>query len=207
MSSKSFPEYINFDQIVALFNFYNHDKSKRGVTKWGGHSLKEEGRVRKSRGSQRIAVNTEMFIRMHDEAFTYFDGFCEECVYDQTKLVTIREEFLEVWLNERFYQYSSVVQFDIRVREGYNPESKGKFESSVKYVKNNFSYGDTFDSFDQLKIDFFSWVNTVANNRIHGTTKKRSEEVYSLVEQSKMKPYLPPMMMLKKGRLQSPANN
>lgn len=140
-------------------------------------------------------INTEMFIRMHDEAFRYFDGVCEECVYDQTRLVAIREEFREVWFNERFYQYASAARFDIRVCEGYDPESKGKVESGVKYVKNDFFYGDTFDSFDQLKTDLFSWANTVANNRIHGTTKKRPEEVYSLIEQSKMKPYLQPGMM------------
>ena len=140
-------------------------------------------------------IDTEMFIRMHDEAFRYFDGVCEECVYDQTKLVAIREEFREVWFNERFYQYASAARFDIRVCEGYDPESKGKVESGVKYVKNDFFYGDTFDSFDQLKADILGWVNTVANKRIHGTTKKRPEEVYSLVEQSKMKPYLQPGMI------------
>jgi len=62
-------------------------------------------------------------------------------------------------------------------------------------VKNDFFYGDTFDSFDQLKTDLFNWVDTVANNRIHGTTMKRPGEVYSLVEQSKMKSYLQPGMM------------
>ncbi|RZB30423.1 MAG: hypothetical protein SRB1_02703 [Desulfobacteraceae bacterium Eth-SRB1] len=140
-------------------------------------------------------INTEMFIRMHDEAFRYFDGVCEECVYDQTKLVAIREEFREVWFNERFYQYASAARLDIRVCEGYDPESKGKVESGVKYVKNDFFYGDTFDSFDQLNTDLCSWVDTVANKRIHGTTKKKPEELYSLVEQSKMKPYLQPEMM------------
>lgn len=145
--------------------------------------------------SSKQPINTEIFIRMHDEAFRYFDGVCEECVYDQTKLVAIREEFREVWFNERFYQYALTAQFDIRVCEGYDPESKGKVESGVKYVKNDFFYGDTFDSFDQLKTDLCNWVDTVANKRIHGTTMKKPEEVYSLVEQSKMRSYLQPGMI------------
>jgi transposase len=49
-------------------------------------------------------VTTEIFIRMHDEAFRYFEGVPEECVYDQTKLVVIHEEFREVIHNEAFYQ-------------------------------------------------------------------------------------------------------
>ncbi len=30
---------------------------------------------------------TESFIRLHDEAFRYFGGVTEACVYDQTKMV------------------------------------------------------------------------------------------------------------------------
>lgn len=68
-------------------------------------------------------INTKMFINMHDEAFSYFGGLVEECVYDQTKLVAIKEEYREVWFNEEFYRYAAYCRFDIRVCEGYDPES------------------------------------------------------------------------------------
>ncbi len=35
------------------------------------------------------ALATESFIRLHDEAFRYFGGVTEACVYDQTKMVVI----------------------------------------------------------------------------------------------------------------------
>ena len=44
-------------------------------------------------------INTNDFIMVHDEAFKFFGGVVEECVYDQTKLVSIKEEFREVWFN------------------------------------------------------------------------------------------------------------
>ncbi len=69
-------------------------------------------------------ISTKTFIHMHDEAFSYFGGVVEECVYDQTKLVAIKEEFREVWFNEEFYRYATYSRFDIRVCEGYDPESK-----------------------------------------------------------------------------------
>ena len=47
-------------------------------------------------------VNTESFIRMHDQAFRYFGGCPEECVYDQSKLVVLSERFREIEVNERF---------------------------------------------------------------------------------------------------------
>ena len=78
-------------------------------------------------------INTSLFIQMHNEAFGLFGGLAEECVYDQTKLVVIKEEYRETWLNEEFSRYAACAGFDIRVCEGYDPESKGKVESGVKY--------------------------------------------------------------------------
>ena len=71
-------------------------------------------------------IDTRMFIRMHDEAFSYLEGVVQECVYDQSKLVVIREEFRELWFNEAFYRYATASQFDPRLCEGYDPASKGK---------------------------------------------------------------------------------
>jgi hypothetical protein len=137
-------------------------------------------------------INTKAFIWMHNEALCYFDGCMEECVYDQTKLVAIKEEFREVWFNEDFYRYASVAGFDIRVCEGYDPESKGKVESGVKYVKNNFFYGEEFASFDELKKRLLNWITEIANLRIHGTTQQKPSEVYETRERQVMKPYLRP---------------
>lgn len=137
-------------------------------------------------------VNTNAFIRLHDEAFSFFNGVVDECVYDQTKLVAIKEEFREVWFNEEFYRYATLAGFDIRVCEGYDPESKGKVEAGVKYVKNDFFYADEFSSFGNLKHSLFLWITTVANVRIHGATRKIPEECYESEEKDKMKPYLRP---------------
>src|SRR5690625_6439726 len=41
-------------------------------------------------------VDTLQLIRFHDEAFRYFGGLPEECLYDQTKLVVINERYREL---------------------------------------------------------------------------------------------------------------
>jgi len=75
----------------------------------------------------------------------------QECIYDQTKLVVIHEIFRELELNQRFHQYATTAGFHIRVCEGYDPESKGKVESGVKYVKQNGLYGETFTDWKCLE--------------------------------------------------------
>lgn len=137
-------------------------------------------------------INTEIFLRMHNEAFSYFDGLPEECVYDQTKLVVIREEFMEGVFNERFYHYATAAGFEIRLCHGYDPESKGKVEAGVKYVKNDFFYGERFASMSSMGEALRDWLDAVANVRTHGTTGKIPRIEYDCAEYSKMKAFRAP---------------
>lgn len=137
-------------------------------------------------------INTETFIRMHDETFRFFGGVPEECVYDQTKLVVIHEEFREVRYNEAFYHYATSARYDLRVCEGYDPESKGKVESGVKYVKGDFFYGEEFTSRSELNQRLSAWINDVANCRIHGTTQQVPVTVFERQERHTLKEYLKP---------------
>ncbi|MBU0580185.1 MAG: IS21 family transposase, partial [Candidatus Margulisbacteria bacterium] len=132
--------------------------------------------------------NTESFIKFHDEAFSYFQGIPEEIVYDQTKLVVIKENYREVWFNSRFYQYSTGAGFNPWVCQAYDPESKGRVEAAVKYIKNNFLYGEEFSSWQMLGEFFLKWLEETANVRLHGTTGKRPYDMF-LEEKLYLKPY------------------
>ena len=135
-------------------------------------------------------LDTDIFIQMHEEAFRYFDGIPEECVYDQTKLVVIKEMFREVTFNDRFYHYASQIGMDMRVCKGYDPESKGKVEAGVKYVKGDCLYGDSFTDFAGLQHHGRCWLDEVANVRVHGTTGEVPRVVYDSREQDKMRPFV-----------------
>ncbi len=112
-------------------------------------------------------VDTAALIRMHDAAFRAFGGYPKECVYDQTSLVVIAETFRELTLNQRFHRYATTVGFHIRACEGYDPESKGKVEAGVKYVKQDGLYGETFVDFPALEAHLARWLEETANRRTH----------------------------------------
>ena len=140
----------------------------------------------------REPIDTQRFITMHDEAFRYFGGCPQECVYDQTKLVVLREQYRELDINPRFLQYATSAGFNIRACEGYDPESKGKVESGVKYVKGNCLYGETFENPLALTEHVTHWLNAVANIRIHATTGKPPQHHYDEQERARMQAYLSP---------------
>ncbi len=147
-------------------------------------------------------VDTQTLIHQHDAAFRYFGGRPQECVYDQTKLVVISEVFRELTLNQHFHQYATTAGFHIRVCEGYDPESKGKVEAGVKYIKQNALYGETFKDWNALEAYMADWLNTVANQRIHGTTGQQPLVHYEAGERGKMQSYLAPVCLQNKALAQ-----
>ncbi len=58
----------------------------------------------------------------------------------------------------------------------YMPRHKGKVEAGVKYVKNNALKGRTFASLEEQNRFLSDWERTVADTRIHGTTKAASRQ-------------------------------
>ncbi|GAA3977336.1 IS21 family transposase [Allohahella marinimesophila] len=137
-------------------------------------------------------LDTQTFIQLHDEAFRYFGGVPDECVYDQTKLVVISEQYRELTINERFHEYATAAGYRIHACEGYDPESKGKVEAGVKYVKQDCLYGETFADREDLRSHVLNWLKTVANVRLHGTTGEQPVARFEALERGHLKPYLTP---------------
>ena len=124
------------------------------------------------------SYRTDDFIKAHLEAFRFFGGIAKEFVYDQTKLVVISEKFREVFFNEKFYQFALKNQFTPIVCEGYDPESKGKVERAIGYVKSSFLSCEDFDNLEDIRRQSLQWLSEVANCRIHGTTGRRPDEMF-----------------------------
>ena len=143
------------------------------------------------------ALDTETFIQLHDEAFRYFGGVTEECVYDQTKLVVIDERYRELNLNQRFHQYATTAGYRIHACEGYDPESKGKVEAGVKYVKQDCLYGEHFASETAVREHLQDWLERVANARCHGTTGREPRVHFEAQERAHLRPYLVPDSVLR----------
>jgi transposase len=140
-------------------------------------------------------INTEILIKMHDAAFRYFGGCVEECVYDQTKMVILEEEYRELTLNRRFHEYAMYAGFSIRACEGCDPESKGKVEAGVKYVKQNALYGEIFSNWAELETYQANWLDTIANERCHGTTGEAPKTRYERLEKRHMRAYNAPSIV------------
>ncbi|MHC5309982.1 hypothetical protein ACYSNM_07890 [Myroides sp. LJL116] len=59
-----------------------------------------------------------------------------------------------------------------------DPESKGKIENVVKYVKQNFLYNRMFTTLNDLNKAALLWLERTANANEHGTTKKSPQDEF-----------------------------
>lgn len=132
-------------------------------------------------------ISTEMFIEFHERAFRFFEGIPEEVVYDQTKLAVIQERFGECEFNADFYPYAKYCGFKPYICNKNDPESKGKIEAVVRYAKRGFLPGRSFVDYVDIQRQWDEWVVTVADAKVHETTRRVPNEVWE-EEKKHLKP-------------------
>jgi len=137
--------------------------------------------------------NAREFVAAHDLAFKYYGGRTEEIVYDQDRVMAVAENAGDLILTEVFEVYRKYAGFGIRLCRGYDlgcraeqdaqrptrPESKGKIESVVKYVKRNFLSCRIYHGISALNSEVLAWLDRTANAKIHETTKMIPDIVFS----------------------------
>lgn len=126
---------------------------------------------------------TTTFIEAHDRAFEYFKGMPKEIVYDQDRVLAVDENFGDVIYTEEFQNYINIMHFKTRLCRAYDPESKGKIEAVVKFVKYNFAIHRTFIDIDSFNEDCLKWLERTGNGKVHDITKKVPSEVFALESQ------------------------
>lgn len=95
-------------------------------------------------------LTTLTFIEMHRKAFEFFGGMPKEIVYDQDRVLTVSENHGDIIFTEGFEVFRKAMNFKVRLCRGFDPESKGKVEAAVKYVKINFARYRIFKNLEIL---------------------------------------------------------
>jgi transposase len=140
----------------------------------------------------------------HHQAFEYFQGIPQQIWYDNMKTVVIeRDAYAEGKhkLNQSFYQFSKAMGFMPKLCKPYRPQTTGKVERMVRYVRDSFyrplatrlaSMELTLDV-DTANIEIMNWLNNIANQRIHDTIKAKPAD--KLKEEQAYLQNLPPTLL------------
>lgn len=126
--------------------------------------------------------NTETFIRCLENAFWYFGGVTKTLVIDNLRAAVTKADWYEPELHPKIRSFCEHYGVVVLPTRPYTPRHKGKVESGVKYVKNNALKARSFPSLEAENEFLLRWETTVADTRIHGTTRKQVGKRFHEVE-------------------------
>ena len=121
---------------------------------------------------------TDNLIRCLENAFWHFGGVPKTLVPDNLKAAVIKADWYDPDLNPKlrsFCEHYGTVLLPTRPR---TPRHKGKVERGVDYVQENALKGRKFGSLREQNDYLLHWETTVADTRIHGTTRKQVLKVF-----------------------------
>ncbi|MHC4229797.1 MAG: IS21 family transposase [Planctomycetota bacterium] len=123
--------------------------------------------------------DTETFIRCLENSFRHFGGSTLTINLDNLKAAVLKFDWADPELNPKLLDFARHYRTTILPCLPETPEHKGKVENSVKYVKTNALAGRKFESLAALNQFLARWEKTVADLRIHGTTKCQVAERFA----------------------------
>ncbi len=131
---------------------------------------------------------TDDFLRCLENAFRHFGGAPRRLVLDNLKAAVKKADWFDPELNPKvrsFGEHYGVVFWPTRP---YTPRHKGKVEKGVDYVQDNGLKRRSFSSLEEENVFLLEWELTVADTRIHGTTRRQVGKHFADVERKALVP-------------------
>jgi transposase len=136
-----------------------------------------------------VSQTMEHFLACHQHAFEFFGGVPQSVMVDNLKSAVLKRALGEApVVNPKYADFAKHYGFRIVPCNVGKGNEKGRVENGVGYVKKNFLAGLEIADFSMLAPAATHWLDTVANVRVHGETRKPPVELW----QSE-KPYLNPL--------------
>jgi hypothetical protein len=118
-------------------------------------------------------------LRRHEAAFAALGGVPREILYDHLKTVVLgTDERGETLWHPVFRDFAQFWGFTPRLCRAYRPQTKGKVESGIRYLRASFLCGRTGSGVADLRSQLFRWTAEVALPRVHCTTHRVVREAW-----------------------------
>lgn len=119
-------------------------------------------------------------LRCHIAAFEALGGAPAEILYDRMKTAVLGENDEDgIVHNAKLLGLAAHYGFLPRACKPYRAKTKGKIERPYRYVREDFFLGGAFRNLDDLNGQFRTWLDTIANPRVHATTRRVVTEAFA----------------------------
>ena len=113
-------------------------------------------------------------LRCHIAAFEALGGVPQQILYDRMKTAVIGDdaEAGHIIYNRTLLDFARHYGFLPKACRPYRAKTKGKVERPFRYEREDFFLGDRFRDLADLNAQLRHWLDTVANVRVHATTRR-----------------------------------
>jgi len=126
-----------------------------------------------------VSQSMEHFLACHKNAFDFFGCAPKKIMVDNLKSAVLRRIVGRAPVfNPRYLDFANHYGFTIAACNVGRGNEKGRVENAVGYVKKNFLAGLEIPDFAAIAPAARNWLETVANVRIHGETRKKPVELF-----------------------------
>jgi transposase len=143
---------------------------------------------RKAYSESVFRQTTDDFLACIENGFWAWGGVPRTLVIDNLKAAVTQADWYDPELNPKLVAFCTHYGTVLLPTKPYTPRHKGKIESGIKYVKNNALKSRTFESLAAQNDCLAQWESRVADQRIHGTTKKQVRQVFESIERPALLP-------------------
>lgn len=187
-------------QAQVDFGEYNMRKSTGGVKKVYFFAMVLSRSRLKYVYFSDTPFTSSLAIKAHEKAFEFFKGIPEQIVYDQDKVFLHDENYGDLILTSAFKSYVESRGFKIYFCRKSDPETKGKVENVVRYIKQNFLYNRSYFDLETLNDEAVAWLNRTANYMPHGKTKTSPFDQWN-IEKDYLSEYIPVKLQFDQAKL------
>jgi transposase len=126
-----------------------------------------------------VSQTMEHFLACHQNAFEYFGSVPNKIMVDNLKSAVLSRIVGQAPVfNPKYLDFANHNGFAITPCNIGKGNEKGRVENAVYYVKRNFLAGLDILDFAAVNPAARHWLDTVANVRIHGETRKKPLELF-----------------------------
>lgn len=131
---------------------------------------------------------TEEFLRCLENAFGSFGGVPRTIVPDNLKAAVLHADWCDPELNPKILAFCAHYGTACLPTRPRTPRHKGKVERGVGYAQCNALKGRTFPSLAEQNRFLAEWETSVADTRIHGTTRRQVGPYFAEIERPALLP-------------------
>ena len=131
---------------------------------------------------------TDDFLRCIESAFRHFGGAPRRLVLDNLKAAVTKADWFDPELNPKVRSFGEHYGFVFWPTRPRTPRHKGKVEKGVDYVQSNALKARRFTSLEEQNAFLLDWELTVADTRIHGTTRRQVGKHFAEMERAALVP-------------------